>query len=257
RRPPAARTLVIRRDGVSRSISAVRDGSSWLPAIMGSAPKRKAVTLADVCARVSCGVATGADSVFVVRRSELSAELRRLSHPTISGRQLRREEVQVVDSMLVPYDAAGNLLSEEKLESLGQYLRDPGRRAKLLSRTCVQRKPWYAFHENPPMRELLQQKILCKDIGAAPFFVIDRAGTIVPRHSVYYIVPNEHDRIDELADYLNSRQARNWLQNHCQRAAKGFMRMQSHVLKELPVPESFSTSCSPPKTKTELTPRSA
>ncbi|MGH7709923.1 MAG: Eco57I restriction-modification methylase domain-containing protein [Gemmatimonadaceae bacterium] len=247
RRPPGARTDVTRRDGASLSIPLVRDGSSWLPSIMGSRPKRSEHTLADVCSRVSCGVATGADSVFIVRSSELSAELREFAHPTISGRHLQQDEPpQPVHSMLVPYSALGTLLPEDRLGPLRPYLRDPRRYAKLLARTCVERKPWYAFHENPPMREVLQRKILCKDIGASPFFVIDRSAAIIPRHSVYYIVPNELDRIDELAEYLNSRHAHRWLRDHCQRAANGFLRLQSHVLKRLPVPQNLAPTSSKP-----------
>ena len=41
------------------------------------------------------------------------------------------------------------------------------------------------------------------------------------------------------AIHLNSAQATEWLRAHCQRAAKGFLRMQSHVLKRLPLPSSF------------------
>lgn len=205
RRAPTARTTVVRRDGQTVSVPAVRDGTSWQPSIMGAKSKRTRYTLADVCVRVSCGVATGADSVFVIGNADLTPELREFAHPTIAGRQLRQDEPpKPVHSMLIPYSASGALLHEDKLGSLKRYLKEPQRHAKLLSRTCVVRKPWYAFHENPPMRDLLQGKILCKDIGASPFFVIDRTSAIVPRHSIYYVVPNDANRIEELAEYLNS-----------------------------------------------------
>ena len=105
-------------------------------------------------------------------------------------------------------------------------------------------KPWYAFHETPPLRDILRPKVLCKDIGANPLFVIDRDGYVVPRHSVYYIVPANPERIDDLADYLNSADAASWLRDHCQRAANGFLRLQSHVLKHLPLPESLEALAS-------------
>lgn len=240
-RLPALQTDVLRRDGSRISIFPVSDGSSWLPAIMGSTHKRSVHTLADVATRISCGVATGADSVFVVNNTQIKAELREFAHPTIAGRQLRPDEMpEPSHSMLIPYDATGALLPEDRLGPLRAYLTERQRRAKLLARTCVRRKPWYAFHENPPMRDLLQPKILCKDIGANPFFVVDHGHALIPRHSVYYIVPNEHNRLEELADYLNSSHARRWLLDHCQRAAKGFLRLQSHVLKRLPLPASLT-----------------
>jgi hypothetical protein len=87
---------------------------------------------------------------------------------------------------------------------------------------------------------MLRPKILCKDITASPFFVVDRRGDIVPRHSVYYVVPADPADLEPLTAYLNSDEAGAWLRAHCQRAAKGYLRMQSHVLKRLPLPPSFN-----------------
>jgi hypothetical protein len=88
---------------------------------------------------------------------------------------------------------------------------------------------------------MLRPKLICKDITSEPFFVTDPTGQLVPRHSVYYIVPRNPNHLDGLAEYLNSMEARDWLRGHCQRAANGFLRLQSHVLKRLPIPsELFS-----------------
>jgi adenine-specific DNA-methyltransferase len=105
-----------------------------------------------------------------------------------------------------------------------------------MRRTCVRRKPWYAFHENPPLRDILRPKILCKDITAKPQFWVDRGGKLVPRHSVYYIIPKRAENVDALCSYLNSAHVREWLEGNCQRAANGFLRLQSSVLNRLPLP---------------------
>jgi hypothetical protein len=147
-----------------------------------------------------------------------------------------------IHSMLLPYRSNGELLPERDLGQLGRYLASPKRRARLLARTCVRRKPWYSFHETPPLADLLRPKLLCKDITETPFFVADRVGSIVPRHSVYYLVPSDPAAIGPLLQYLNSASARNWLRAHCQRAANGFLRLQSHVLKQLPVPPALTQS---------------
>ncbi len=42
--------------------------------------------------------------------------------------------------------------------------------------------------------EMLRPKILFKDIGARPQFWVDWTGDIVPRHSVYYLVPRDAGR---------------------------------------------------------------
>jgi len=72
-----------------------------------------------------------------------------------------------------------------------------------------------------------------------PHFWIDHTGEFVPRHSVYYIVPKNEEDLEFLCEYLNSEEARSWLEGHCQRAANGFIRLQSSVLKHLPIPKSI------------------
>ncbi len=236
----SAPTRVLGRRGAASTIDLTGCESSWLPVILGSADEPTGLRLADVCTRISCGVATGADSVFVVRNDRLDPGLRAFSHPTIAGRQLSKTApLAGSHSLLLPYTASGALLREDELGPLGPYLNESSRRKRLLGRTCVSRKPWYAFHETPPLTEVLKPKLLCKDITASPFFLLDRRGEIIPRHSVYYIIPADATRLDDLAAYLNSSQAQDWLRANCQRAANGFIRLQSHILKRLPVPTEF------------------
>lgn len=232
-------TRVRHRNGNATEVQLDRP-SSWLPGLMGNDYATSELTLKDACIRISCGVATGADSVFVLRDDELPFELASFAHPTIAGRQMSEAGlVETRSSMLVPYDDDGRMLAESELGAMHAYLNDPARRQRLLRRTCVARKGWYAFHENPPMREMRLPKLLCKDITSTPFFVIDREGFIIPRHSTYYIVPSDPSILDDLAAYLNSPASRDWLRANCQRAANGFFRLQSHVLKRLPIPSTL------------------
>jgi adenine-specific DNA-methyltransferase len=234
-------TRVALRGGKWREIRLPADGTSWLPTINGGAVARSEVTLSDVCHRISCGVATGADAVFVAKTAEIPADLMSFALPTIAGREIRiGQGLRPSQSMLIPYGRAGNLLGEDQLGKLGSYLRQPAQHGRLTRRTCVQRKPWYAFHETPPLRDILRPKILCKDIASRPFFLPDEAGEIVPRHSVYYLVPRDPAQLHEICSYLNSSIARSWLEANCQRAANGFLRLQSHVLKNMPVPPSLA-----------------
>jgi hypothetical protein len=202
------------------------------------------ITLGDICARISCGVATGADAIFVRKTNTLDAKLARYSYPTVSGRDLSSERsgVHSDKSMLIPYDRVGRLLPLSHLGSLGIYLSQPKIRQKLEERTCVERKPWYAFHDSVPLPGILRPKLICKDITANPYFWMDREGTIVPRHSAYYIVPLDPTKIQQLCEFLNGPLAGDWLRAHCQSASKGFLRLQSSVLKRLPIPASFASS---------------
>lgn len=241
RKSPTRRlTKVILRDLTEREIVLPSDGASWWPGIMGyRVMQRESLPLADFCLRISAGVATGADQIFVRPIDELTPKLRAYGYPALAGRDLTPSEDKLPvtkNVLLVPYDEDGTLLPEGKLGSLGMYLRGNSNRAKLDARTCVRRKPWYAFHDNCPLPDILRPKILCKDIGQRPKFWIDRSGEVLPLHTVYYLVPHYMDDLDPLCEWLNSAEATDWLTNHCQRAANGFLRLQSSVLRNLPVP---------------------
>ena len=246
------RTRVQRRAGTESSVRLPRAGT-WLPAVEGFAAAPSHVRLGDIALRISCGVATGADSVYVMPTADIPDVLRRFSHPTVSGRQiLPSRRVVLESSLLAPYNASGQLLRESALGALGEFLRDPVRLQRLTARTCTSRKPWYAYHDNLPLPDVLRPKLLCKDITAQPFFVMDRVGTLVPRHSVYYIVPTDATLLEPLSEYLNSDEVARWLRAHCQRAANGYLRMQSHVLKELPLPAEFSSWVAPVRSGSPL-----
>ena len=237
-----AATRIVSRDGAQKIVQLPREGASWAPLLNGAASHPKQVGVADVlsavCDRVSCGVATGADGVFVFERNKLPDDLHQFAWPAVAGKDLdlTKDLIKIESVMLVPYDADGSLIPLEDLSSFGQYLMEPLVSARLRQRTCVIRKPWYAFHETPHMSQILRPKILCKDIARQPAFWLDRSGSTLPRHSTYYIVPRDESILEPLCEYLNGRQAHDWLMENCQRAANGFIRMQSNVLKRLPIP---------------------
>jgi hypothetical protein len=248
-------TTIIFREGQTHKIQLPKDGTSVLPSLYNK-PKKKAgySTLGDVCLRVSCGVATGSDGVFVHKKQEIASHLKMYAFPTISGRHLSSDssEVQSDLEMIIPYYQNGKLIPESQLGALKNFLVLPENRARLLKRTCVAKKPWYAFHETPPLTQILQRKILCKDITEKPFFRVDDKGEIVPGHSVYYIVPKNPDHLTLLNEYLNSKDVCQWLEAHCQRAANGFIRLQSSVLKQIPIPLSILESSGFSGIKTDL-----
>jgi SAM-dependent methyltransferase len=237
-------TTAVLRDTSRRCLIFPQDGSSLQPLLHAESARESGtgIPLKDACLRVSCGVATGLDSIFVQKTKKLNAGLARFAFPTLSGRDLSPGNIEVRSdkSMLIPYDNEGRLLPLQRLGALRRYLSQPDVRARLKARTCVRRKPWYAFHDSVPLPDILRPKLLCKDITAEPHFWIDRNGSIVPRHSVYYIVPRDPSKLDELRDFLNGPEATAWLRRNCQRAANGFLRLQSAVLKRVMVPPSFA-----------------
>ncbi|MFD1646667.1 class I SAM-dependent methyltransferase [Haloarchaeobius litoreus] len=237
-------TRIITREGDERTVSLPSDGSSWAATVRGGAPDiDSGVTLGDVCERISCGVATGADSVFVVDEDEVPPQLEEWTYPTTSGKQLRINDGPDSGQVFISaYDEHGSLTSEDELGAFGDWA--DLHRERLEDRSCYKKgkRAWYAWHENPPMEDILQPKIVCKDITESPHFWRDDTGEVVPRHSVYYLIPEDSVELDELQEYLNGPDASAWLEANCQRAANGFLRMQSTVLKQLPVPQEFGES---------------
>jgi adenine-specific DNA-methyltransferase len=235
------KTRVVLRSGEVREVELAASGESWLPRLDGVSMEPPRHTLESAFTRISAGVATGADEVFVLEDAVIPRELRRYAYPTIAGRDLgKREPLSTTHSMLVPYSSGGELIPEQDLGPLGAYLGAEEVRARLVARTCAARKPWYAFHETPPLADLLQPKILCKDITPHPRFVIDEDGQIVPRHSVYYLVPADPSQLHDLCNYLNSSEMETFLRANCQRAANGHLRLQSHILRRAPLPDSLA-----------------
>lgn len=237
-------TSVRLRCGTARSISIPADGESWWPRLMAEDVPRGTAVLGDVCVRVSAGIATGADSIYVHDVKDLPVHLRTFAKPAIAGKDLTPETSMPTPhrAILVPYTDDGKLLPSEGLGSLGQFLSESCNEEALKRRTCARRKPWYAFHDNYPT-DILRPKIIFKDITKKPHFWIDRTGGLIPLHSVYYIVPNEADQLDAMCSWLNSDDVGRWLTANCQRAANGYLRLQSAVLRRLPIPEGmFSKS---------------
>lgn len=243
RRKERAETRIKLRNGSSHKVLLPSSGESWAAAIRGYNldDMETGVTLDDITIRVSCGIATGADDIFEFNRNDVPEELEPLVRPTVSGKQLRTHDGPNTDSVFIcPYRDDGTL---PPIEELGEYAKwVENHRDELENRYSVSNggTAWYGWHENPPLEEMLQPKIVWKDITDNPHFWPEKQGNVVPKHSVYYAVPEEGVSLDELVEYLNSDEVRRWLEANCQRAANGFYRLQSRVLKQLPVPRKWA-----------------
>jgi tRNA1(Val) A37 N6-methylase TrmN6 len=247
---PSGLTVVRLRDGRVLETALPPDGSPWLSAIEGgralSLEAQRGCRLREIAFRISAGVATGRDEVYVIPRSDLPKELEPFAYPTVGGEDLSAfKPGSSIDYdglsyvMLMPYDRNGRLFSEVEAKPLIDHL---SRYRPMLEERYVVKykgKKWYAFHEDPPLKYILRPKIVWRDIDFEPSFFIDERGQLVPRHSVYYLVLKDPDMMYALVEYLNSPKVRAWLRARCQRAANNYLRLQSHVIGELQVPENL------------------
>jgi hypothetical protein len=237
-------TVVKLRDGSSHTTS-LQGGESWAASIrnVDIGELQTGATLDDVAERISPGIATGADNVFVMQQSDVPASIpSKWIRPTASGKQLQQHDGPYSDSVfLCPYHDDGELASENELAGFYDWLME--RRDRLKDRSCVANgKKWYAWHETPPMKDVLQPKIVFRDIAKEPRFWSESHGDVLPRHSVYYAVPQDGVSMNNLIEHLNSAEAQMWVEANCQKAHNGYYRLQSRVLSELPVPKSWAES---------------
>jgi len=244
RNSDSAETVVKLRDRSTHTTTLSGD-ESWASSIRGAEldEMHTGATLGDITERISPGIATGADKIFVMKQKDVPDEIEeRWVWPTVSGKQLREFDEPYTDSVFVcPYDVSGDLADPDELGEFLNWLKD--HRDRLEDRSCVENgKKWYAWHENPPMSDILQKKIIFRDIDKNPTFWADTHGNVVPKHSVYYAIPKEGVPFDELLNYLNSPKARLWMEANCQKAHNGFYRLQSRVLEDLPVPTEWAES---------------
>ena len=242
------RTKLVLRSGETLLAELPADGSSWLHAISMGASRIEEYRykLMDVALRISAGVATGRDKVFIVPRSLLPKELKPYAFPTVSGGELARfrpgeaiDPERLRNVVIVPYSREGRLLGEDEAKPLLHFLSRWRRELEGRRVVRLKRKRWYAFHEDPPMQLILRPKILWPDIAREPAFYADMQGTIIPRHTVYYLVPKNPEIIPRLLQYLNSGAVKEWVKQRCQKAANGYIRLQAHVLRELPIPDEL------------------
>jgi len=241
----AGETQVTLRDGTTHTTTLPANGDSWASQIRDADVEslETGATLGDVTERISPGLATGADKIYVMDADAVPDTIdERWVRPTVSGSQLREYDGPYTDSVFIcPYTDAGELADPDELGQTIEWLDQ--HRERLEDRSCVEKgKTWYAWHENPPLQDILQPKLVWRDIAKEPTFWAEERGDVVPKHSVYYAIPKPGVPMDELQEYLNSPKARMWLEAHCQRAHNGYYRLQSRVLSDLPVPKRWAES---------------
>lgn len=245
-------------DGSPWSIARHHD-SEGATAFIATTIVAATIKLGDLCCRVSCGPITGADDVFVVPRqravdcgmvpyapmADIDGDPMWVS-ATVSGQELSLLPQMAEDLgslcrrvMVVPYDRQSRLVGEEKLESSVRMilrLDDSAVRERLARREAVRRnhRELHAFNETPRIDLLRRPKILCKRIGKREQwrFWFDAHGTVVPRHSVFYLVPR--DGIDPM-DLWRRLEASltliaTWIAEHAATAEGGYFSLQRSVL---------------------------
>lgn len=195
-------------------------------------------TLANLASRISAGLATGRDELFVRPRGELDVE------PQLLKRAIRGRDIGafgVTDpqlDILLPFDFSQ---AEPKIVSLSRFPRAKRylerHRRDLENRHCVRvwEKAWYDLHDSPTHDVAEQTKIVVPDIAESCRFAVDR-GLYFPLHSAYYVLLHESAAIDYVTAILNSRVVEFMIRLLAPLAKDGFSRFRRQFLTTIPVP---------------------
>lgn len=190
--------------------------------------------------RVSIGVATGADDVYVTRDPTV-AESDRIVRLAM-GRDLSSGAFEWQGNYLVnPWADDGSLVSLHDYPLMATHLT---RHPKLHARHIARKEPasWYRTIDKVQAELTGRPKLLFQDMKATIQPVLE-PGEHYPHHNLYYVVSDTWD-LTVLGGLLLSRIAQAFVEAYCVRMRGGTLRFQAQYLKRIkvPSPESMNKS---------------
>lgn len=147
------------------------------------------------------GIATAADDIFIIKKSESVSIEDKLLYPIIRGKDIKKGKLDNISHYIInTYDRQGNLIPLEEYPNAAKYLRK--HRESLEDRYCVTEKDnsWYEIQHSIDTNKELEQRIVTPDITPEARFAITK-GTI-SHNTCYSIFCRDH--IEALAAYFNS-----------------------------------------------------
>lgn len=252
-RPPAVDHLECAADESAESVSVPRR-FAVAPPRLGGAPwnfvepelasliehlRDGHPVLGHLARRISAGIATGRDRVFVVPATVAEELEPDLLHRAVRGQDIRPHSV--ADSSLrviVPYRFAGteppHLVDIEKYPRTHEYLLQ--HRAELSKRHCVRSwgKRWYDLHDPWTFNLSATPKVVFPDVANSNRFAFD-PGDRLPLHSAYYMILDGVDG-EVVAAMMNSYPVEFMIRMFAPVVKDGFSRYRKQFLTSVPMP---------------------
>lgn len=182
--------------------------------------------------KVSIGVASGADSVYVTKDTDAVESDRLL--PLAMRRDLMRGHFEWQGNYLVnPWDDEGQLVSLSDYPRMAAYL---SKHPALKHRHVAKRAPssWHRTIDKVTPGLVGKRKLLLQDMKAHIHPVLEPGGHY-PHHNLYYVTSETWD-MEVLGGLLLSRVAQAFIEAYCVRMRGGTLRFQSQYLKKIRVP---------------------
>lgn len=182
--------------------------------------------------KVSIGVATGADSVFVTKDPTLVESERVL--PLAMRHDLMSGTFEWQGNYLInPWADDGSLVSLDHYPRMAKYF---ARHPVLRGRFVAKKDPtsWYRTIDKVQASLIGQPKLLLQDMKTTIHPVLETGGHY-PHHNLYYVISDTWD-MEVLGGILLSRIAQAFIEAYCVRMRGGTLRFQAQYLKRIRVP---------------------
>jgi adenine-specific DNA-methyltransferase len=183
--------------------------------------------------RVSIGVATGADKVYITKDPTVAEPDRML--PLAMRLDLMSGRFDWQGNYLVnPWADDGSLVSLGDYPLMAAYLQE---HPALKERFVAKREPgsWHRTIDKVHAKLTAMPKLLLQDMKAHIHPVLEPGGHY-PHHNLYYVVSDAWD-MEVLGGILLSRIAQAFIEAYCVRMAGGTLRFQAQYLKRIRVPK--------------------
>lgn len=183
--------------------------------------------------KVSIGIATGADKVYVTTDPGAAESDRML--PLAMRRDLMSGTLEWQGNYLVnPWLEDGSLVPLDQYPRMKKYLSSfPGLRERFVAK----RSPasWYRTIDKVQPGLVDRPKLLIQDMKTTIHPVLDKGGHY-PHHNLYYVISDSWD-MEVLGGLLLSRIAQAFIEAYCVRMRGGTLRFQAQYLKKIRVPD--------------------
>lgn len=183
--------------------------------------------------KVSIGVATGADKVYVTKDPN-AAEPDRMQ-PLAMRRDLMSGTFEWQGNYLVnPWTEDGKLVDLAKYPRMAAYL---GSHPAVRDRFVAKRDPsgWHRTIDKVHASLTPKPKLLLQDMKATIHPVLEPGG-YYPHHNLYYVTSDVWD-MEVLGGLLLSRIAQAFIEAYCVRMRGGTLRFQAQYLKQIRLPD--------------------
>lgn len=186
--------------------------------------------------KVSIGVATGADKVYVTTDPKAAEADRML--PLSMSEDLMTGTFEWQGNYLVnPWADDGSLVALGDYPRMAAYLsQHPALRERFVARKNP--KSWHRTIDKVNAELTAKPKLLLQDMKAYIHPVLEPGG-YYPHHNLYYVVSDTWD-MEVLGGLLLARVAQAFIEAYCVRMRGGTLRFQAQYLKQIRVPHPDS-----------------